>query len=108
MKVPDKTDTKWIEAKRALVADYVLRGMTPEQIEREIEINKPLGREQRKTARSKNFAESSLTLGDKIEEIKNQVVDGRVESRAQQVALLAELALLLTYTRAIERLSRVG
>ena len=80
MKIPDKTDTNWIAEKNRLVVDYVARGMTPEQIQQELEINKPLGREQRKIKSSQNFAEASLSVGDKIEEIKNQVVDGRVES----------------------------
>ena len=107
MKIPDKTDTKWITEKNRLVADYVARGLTPEQIQQELDINKPLGREQRKIKSSQNFAEASLSVGDKIEEIKNQVVDGRVESRAQQVALVAQIALLLADTRAIEALTRV-
>ena len=107
MKIPDKTDTNWIAEKNRLVVDYVARGMTPEQIQQELEINKPLGREQRKIKSSQNFAEASLSVGDKIEEIKNQVVDGRVESRAQQVALVAQIALLLADTRAIEALTRI-
>mgnify|MGYP003642172284 CR=1 FL=1 len=107
MKIPDKKDTTWIAEKNRLVVDYAARGMTPEQIQQELEINKPLGREQRKIKSSQNFAESSLSVGDKIEEIKNQVVDGRVESRAQQVALVAQIALLLADTRAIEALTRV-
>lgn len=101
IKVGDKTDTQWLAEKTRLEALYRLRGMTPDEITRELEVNKPLGREQRTITSNQNIAQSSLSLGDKINEIKQEVVDGRGESRAQQAALIGQLALILANTRGI-------
>jgi len=100
-KVGDKTDTKWIQEKTRLTALYQARGMTPQDIERELEVNKPLGREQRKITATQNIAQSSLSVADKIDEIRQEVINGRGESRAQQAVLTAQLALIFADTQNI-------
>lgn len=100
-RVGDNTDTEWLNEKARLTGVYQARGMTPLEIEREFEINKPLGREQRKITVNQNIGQSSLTIKDKIEEIKNEVQDGRAESRAQQAMLIGQLALIFTDTQAL-------
>lgn len=105
-KVGDKTDTQWLAEKARLTALYTARGMTMQQIERELEVNKPLGREQRKITSNQNIGQSSLSLVDKLEEIKHEVEDGRAESRAQQAVLTAQLALIFADTQAISQLSQ--
>ena len=74
-KVGDKTDSKWLAEKARLTALYQARGMTPLEIEREFEVNKPLGREQRKITSNQNIGQSSLSVADKIDEIKQEVAD---------------------------------
>jgi hypothetical protein len=105
-KIGDKTDTKWLAEKARLTALYQTRGMTPQEIEREFEVNKPLGREQRKITTTQNIAQSSLTVADKIDEIKQEVVDGRGESRAQQAVLTGQLALIFADTQAITQFTQ--
>lgn len=105
-KVGDKTDSKWLAEKARLTALYQARGMTPLEIEREFEVNKPLGREQRKITTTQNIAQSSLTVADKIDEIKQEVADGRGESRAQQALLIGQLALIFADTQAITQFTR--
>lgn len=105
-KVGDKTDTKWLDEKARLTALYTVRGMTPSQITQELEVNKPLGREQRKITTNQNIAQSSLSIQDKIDEIKQEVVDGRGESRAQQALLIGQLALIFADTQAITQFTR--
>ena len=103
IKIGDKTDTQWLTEKARLEALYRARGMTPEQIAREIEINKPLSREQRTITSNQNIAQSTLSIGDKFNEIKQEVVEGRAESRAHQAALIGQLALIMTDTAAISQ-----
>ena len=101
-KVDDKTDNQWLEEKNRLVALYQARGMTASEIEKELEVNKPLGREQRKITSNQNIGQSSLSVKDKLQEIKQEVVDGRAESRAQQALLIGQLGLIFRDTQAIE------
>lgn len=105
-RVGDNTDNEWLQEKARLTGIYQARGMTPLEIEREIEVNKPLGREQRKITVSQNIGQSSLSVKDKIEEIKQEVVDGRAESRAQQAALIGQLALIFADTQALTQFTQ--
>lgn len=105
-KVADKTDTKWLEEKNRLTVLYRSRNMTPEQIERELDINKPLGREQRKINSIQNIGQSNLTISDKIREIKEEVMDGRAENRRQQAVLIGHLALIFNNLQTVENFTR--
>ena len=106
VKIPDKTDTQWLAEKARLTALYTARRMTPQEIERELEVNKPLGREQRKLTSNQNIAESSLSTTEKLEEIKQEVVDGRAESRTQQALLIGQLALIFADTQSVVNFTR--
>ena len=61
-KVGDKTDTQWLTERNRLIASYTAKGFTAEQIDRELEVNKPLGREQRKVSSKQNIGQSSLSV----------------------------------------------
>ena len=54
-KVPDHTDLQWITEKNRIVAILTAQGMSKQEIEHELDINKPLGREQRKIKSTSNF-----------------------------------------------------
>ena len=105
-KIADKTDTQWIAEKDRLTILYRNRGMTPDQIERELEVNKPLGREQRKITSVQNIGQANLTIGDKIREIKEEVLDGRAESRQQQAVLIGQLAIIFNNIQTVENFTR--
>jgi len=104
--VPDSTDTKWLEEKARLTALYRRQGMTPEQITKELEVNKPLGREQRTTTEKRNIGTSNLSMADKLKEIKEEVDAGNAQSRAQQAILTGQLAVILNNTNAINALTQ--
>ena len=105
-KVPDPQDTQWLAEKARMVGVFQFQGLTPEQIERELEVNKPLGREQRKISSKQNIGQSTLTISDKLYELEQEVKDGKAESRAQQAVITAQFALVLTDTNAIAQLTR--
>jgi hypothetical protein len=104
--VPDSTDSKWLAEKARLALLYQRQGMTPEQIERELQVNKPLGREQRTITEKRNIGASNLSMADKLKEIKEEVDAGNVQSRAQQAIITGQLALVLNDTNAIAGLTR--
>ena len=104
--VPDNQDTSWINEKARLTALYRRNGMTEEQIAREHDVNKPLGREQRTTTEQRNIGTSNLSMANKLKEIKEEVDNGNAQSRAQQAILTGQLALILNDTNSIEQLTQ--
>ena len=105
VKVPDKTDVSWIAEKNRLLTKYQAEGMTREEAEREIKVNKPLGREQRTITKQQNIGESNLSVSSKISELKEEVDQGRVESRADQAILTAELTRVFRGVRSLQAMS---
>jgi hypothetical protein len=105
VKVPDNTDVLWTREKARLITMYKARGMTDEQIDRELEVNKPLGREQRFTMSKRNVMNSEITLGQKINELKQEVMDGRAEGQLERAQILGQLAILLQNVNNVERLT---
>ena len=104
--VPDSQDTTWLIEKERLTQLYRRNGMTEEQIVRELQFNKPLGREQRTTSEIRNIGSSSLSMANKLKEIKEEVDNGNAQSRAQQAVLTGQLALILNDTNSIEQLTQ--
>jgi hypothetical protein len=99
-KLPDPTDTTWLNEKRRLVAMYQALGMSQQDIEKTIKTNAPLGREQRTVSSSIGY--SVLSVSDKIDEIKKEVLDGRAESKQNQAILIGQLALIFTNIQTID------
>jgi hypothetical protein len=105
--IPDATDLKWLNEKARLTAQFVAAGMNPVQIARELAVNKPLGREQRTTKGKRNIGEASLSMSQKLDELQQEVKDGRAESRVQQAQLIGQFALVLADTNAIAGLTQL-
>jgi hypothetical protein len=104
--VPDPTDLRWIAERNRLEALYAARGMTAEQISREMTVNKPLGRQQRTIKQNRDQVDqATLTMGRKLEELQQEVKDGRAESRLQQAQIIGQFALVLADTNAIAGLT---
>jgi hypothetical protein len=104
--IPDPTDLSWIAERNRLEALYVARGMAPEQIARELTVNKPLGREQRTVKQNRDQVDqATLSMSQKLQELQQEVKDGRAESRVQQAQLIGQFALVLADTNAIAGLT---
>ena len=106
-KVGDKTDTQWLAERDRLIIMYKAKGLTSDQIDRELEVNKPLGREQRKVSSKQNIGQSSLTTNDKISELKQEVMEGRAESQKQQATITGQLALIFADTQAVDKFTQL-
>lgn len=107
VKLPDPQDLEFIEEKAHLTDLLTDQGFTPEQIELKLKTNKPLGRDQRTINSRKNIATSGLSLDNKLKEIKEEIKDGRAESRVQQGNILGQIALILGSTKAVEQLTNI-
>jgi predicted RNA-binding protein len=96
-----------VEQKNRLVRAFRATGMSDRQIARELEVNKPLGREQRTiNKKSKDIArERGLSVRNKLTEIKQEIDNGRAESRVQQAQLSGQMAVLLQNQDAVARLT---
>ena len=105
IQVPDPTDVDWIREEQRLRAVYAAKGLNKQQIDRELEVNKPLGREQRKINRRQAIGSSELTMGQKLEELLQEVKDGRIQSATQKADILTQIALMMTEIKNIENLS---
>jgi hypothetical protein len=105
--IPDATDLKWLNEKARLTAQFVVAGMNPVQIARELAVNKPLGREQRTTKGKRNIGEASLSMGQKLDELQQEVKDGRAESRLAQAAMAGHIANILADTQRIDQLTQL-
>jgi len=106
-KIPDPQDVKWIAERDRMRTAFQLAGLTPAQIEIELNTNKPLGREQRKINGQHNIGQSTLSMGDKLHELEQEVKDGRAESRVQQATIIGQFALVLADTNAIAGLTQL-
>ena len=116
IKVPDPNDFKWLREKARLEAEYTARftnagfpaNEIPAMVGRELEINKPLGRDQRTINKSSNDIsnESRLNTAEKLREIIQEVQQGRVENRAAQVAITSQLIDIFKDTQTISNLTQ--
>ena len=94
--IADPQDTKWLDEKRRLTAILRANGLSDEAINRELEVNKPLGRAQRtNNVPTENIArQQGLSFDAKLDEIKQEIDDGRAENRNQQATLAGQLSVL--------------
>jgi hypothetical protein len=115
IKVPDPTDFQWLNEKERLERELTRRFTNagikaeeiPAMIERELAINKPLGRPQRTINKTTNdIANSKLTTEQKVKEIIQEVKDGRAEGRISRGNIAAQLIRILADTNAILALGR--
>lgn len=115
IKVPDPNDFKWLREKARLEAEYTARftaagfpaGEIPAMVGRELEINKPLGRDQRTINKTSNdIANSKLNTAEKLREIIQEVRNGRADNQAGRIAVTAQLIQILADTQAINALTQ--
>ena len=105
--VPDPQDTQWLDEARRLVVSLRAQGMSKSQIRQELNVNKPLGREQRtNNVLSKNIARhQGLSFKSKLAEIKQEIDNGNAENRNQQATLVGQMSVMLQNQDAVARLT---
>ena len=107
IRLPDPQDKKWLTEKARMTARFTAKGLTSEQILREFQVNKPLGREQRTISSKSNIASHTvLTLGEKLSEIEREIRDGRAESRGQQAVMVGHIANIISATKSLEGMNK--
>lgn len=113
--IPDDTDFEWINEKNRLSAIYRAQftnsgypvDMIQPLINKELDINKPLGREQRKVVVITDDVAhiNNLDTKNKLNEIIQEVKDGRGENQVEKQQITAQLAEILDDTKEIDRLT---
>tara|TARA_R110000772_G_scaffold53495_1_gene122395 strand:- start:4329 stop:5306 length:978 start_codon:yes stop_codon:yes gene_type:complete len=106
VKVPDTTDVEWIAEKNRLIAKYMTLGMTKEDAEAEVKINKPFGRPQRIITKQENIAQSALSTGQKIDELAEEVSQGRAEGKTDRALIRRQLILTLRSINSLTNLTK--
>lgn len=105
VKIPDMTDVKWLDERDRLVAIYNAQGMSDDEIKRELEVNKPLNREQRTVTEKRNIGDASVNIGDKLQALTEKINTGQAESKLQQGETIAKIGLVLEDTNKISELT---
>ena len=105
IKVPDPTDFEWIREKKRLDQKYTdafrdagfPADEIPAMVARELEINKPLGRDQRKVVRKTSdiVTDNRLNVNQKLAEIAEEVKQGRLEGTVDRTKIAANILLIL-------------
>ena len=105
--VPDPQDTQWLDERNRLRVVLRTAGMSNAQIKQELDVNKPLGREQRtNNVPSKNIArQQGLSFKSKLAEIKQEIDNGNAQNRVQQAQLSGQMAVMLQNQDAVSRMT---
>tara|TARA_R110001606_G_scaffold41396_1_gene111727 strand:- start:142 stop:1116 length:975 start_codon:yes stop_codon:yes gene_type:complete len=106
VKVPDITDVQWIAEKNRLIAKYIALGMTKDEAEAEVKVNKPFGRAQRTITKQENIAQSALSTGQKIDELAEEVSQGRAEGKTDRALIQRQLSLTLRSINSLTNLTQ--
>lgn len=100
IKIPDPTDVKWLQDKVRLTRMLIARGLSKNQITHELNVNKPLGRDQRTVSSKHNFAGNLTLQGEKLDNklniITSKINAGRTENLADRAQLGAQLGTVLS------------
>ena len=117
IQIPDITDFEWLREQTRLRASlrvqFTAAGFPaneiPAMITRELQINKPLGREQRTVSSTTDDVANSDKMNTKNKLIKlvRDVREGRAESRLGQQAITGQLVNILQDTQAISNLTNI-
>lgn len=105
VKIPDDTDKEWLAEKARLTTLYESKGMSEADIKKELEINKPLGREQRYKNEKSSIGDARLSFSDKLSELRDEVRKGNTLSQAERATLAGQLAKVLNNTRGLNNLT---
>jgi hypothetical protein len=105
VQIPDNADLEWLAEKKRLTEMYRKQGLSDEQIQIQLSVNKPLGRDQRTRTESRHIA-SLNTLGAKLQELKEELQKTNTKTSSMEAALTGQLAGYLASIPEIEQLSK--
>lgn len=105
VKVPDPTDTVWIQERDRIKQSLIDGGENPAEVVRLMRGIMPFGRPQRTTEKTDNIASSNLNFTTKIDELMEEVVEHRNVDGVQRAVLQAQLAEAFQDTKAIMNLN---
>jgi hypothetical protein len=106
--VGDPTDVKWLQEKERLELLFESQGLSPNEIRRELEVNRPLHREQRTITRKKGVdPDPTLPLSRKLDALMNVVLDGRAESEREQAQIAGLMANAMKSITGMEQLTQL-
>lgn len=100
IQIDDPSDVAWIQEKQ--------RRLRAGETEEEISQRLPLGRPQRKIPVMRNFGAQSLSVDDKIEMLKNSIIQGTSTSRDDMRRLREATIKLLSNFDTFTNITRVG
>jgi hypothetical protein len=106
--VPDPSDNLWLAEKQRLTNKYLTQPnpLTPEQIKLELLAHKPLGRDQRKIRKRDNVASSALSFRSKLEEMEQEIREGRAVDSGKLATIEGQLNNILSSTRDISNMTQ--
>jgi hypothetical protein len=117
IQIPDPTDFLWLRElerlKAVLTTRFTQAGFPANEIsamvDKELQINKPLGREQRTTTSTTNDVANSdrMSTKAKLDTLISDVSNGRAESLQGQQAITAQIVDVLQDTKAINNLTNI-
>lgn len=109
---PDVNDISWIAERDRLTGIFRRRGDSEEAIKERLTVGLPLGRNQRTVTKTSNFGSaavsmerSNLTAAQKLNEIEEEIKQGRAESREQKERISNYLTFMMSSIRKINTLS---
>ena len=107
---PDSTDFTWLAEKDKRINEIRSRpGLTQTQIREEItrmmRYDPPLGRQQRTIKQEGSIGASNLSITQKLEELTQEISEGRAETLREKANLTGQMALVLQEPAEIEQLS---
>ena len=106
--VDDPSDNLWLAEKQRLTNKYLNQQnpLTPEQIKLELLAHKPLGRDQRKIRKRDNVASSALSFRSKLEEMEQEIREGRAVDSVKLATIEGQLNNILSSTNDISSMTQ--
>ena len=94
--VPDPNDSMWLNEKNDIINRLKSTGSTDEQIKEYLKNNPPLGRKQNTIkSNSQSLASSNLSLSQKIDELQQEINEGRAQTAKQMTNIILNITQIL-------------
>lgn len=102
--VPDSSDTSWINEKNRIINNLRAQGMSESDINDYLKQNPPLGRQQNTIKQNSTLSASSLSMSKKIDELKEEVTQGRVKNNQDMANIIIQLSEVLNDQKQLVRI----
>lgn len=105
--VPDINDITWINEYKRLETAMLASGASMVAIKEFLSKNPPFGRPQRTVKVKRNLGATSMTTENKLNEILQELSDGKVASLTNKADVLAAIAVVLNSTTALTTMTTI-